>query len=685
MALRHTDEKFVVDNKSNATSKTTTKGSNSPYSVTTPENSQKPSSRDQAARTPGVQDVRSGKHAKTVQQTETPRDPEHEAKLALKSNARAKLHGKPSRDRSAAAKSPTADADRQESVVSNSSGPVVASESQLPGKTPSRRVSFADRITRKIPFVKDSSDTRGSSPLLGNSPTYTGGMSPDSEMRTPRSSRSQRSENRHEEVPDRKPKFKPIDSHLLDGARMVLPGTLSPLASPLSSSPPRTKGQVVKTTAKPKVVTIREVSDRSINRHQPAAKELQAIEARTISTAPGSPKGSALRDLPLRHFRSSEHLPSSEQKGVELPAISRELRRTSSVQIYPPKKVTPPIGSSVYSPEAESTTAYEGLQSAALSTSYQSSGSSSAAPISAHPGAPTQASSVYSPEGSLGPASSAYIIPLSPYTSILTPPPMQSSATPSPLHISTKTETHQTPIPAPVKTTAEQPKSDIAPTALSSLQTDFSHRPSTPPEVLTSATVSGPEPDVYPYAYSHSDTDTPISKLNPPATLNGSDDKETISPPTFSPPTVSSFSPFPSPSTSAFPQNINQAPPPPPNLVLFPPISNTSGPSTLAIPATIDISKDDLDRGIKSPWKKVFGAGIGMNLGSKKGHRRSRSENQLVGIKVGVVDARPRSSGQKRTGNEKKVKSSKGGDGGHGFMGSGRDGVWISRKNFMKT
>lgn len=90
-----------------------------------------------------------------------------------------------------------------------------------------------------------------------------------------------------------------------------------------------------------------------------------------------------------------------------------------------------------------------------------------------------------------------------------------------------------------------------------------------------------------------------------------------------------------------------------------------------------------------------------MNLGSgrMKGHRRSRSD-KVVGMTVGVLDARPRSSPNKRVASDSTTKKGKGvegvgtggaGGGGGGFMGSmggavgGRDGVWISRKNFMKT
>jgi len=84
----------------------------------------------------------------------------------------------------------------------------------------------------------------------------------------------------------------------------------------------------------------------------------------------------------------------------------------------------------------------------------------------------------------------------------------------------------------------------------------------------------------------------------------------------------------------------------------------------------------------------VFGNGIGISLGSHrgKGHRRSRSD-KVVGIQVGVVDARPRSSPNKRVASDSTTKKGKGVEGsarGGGLMG-GRDGVWISRKNFMKT
>ena len=81
-------------------------------------------------------------------------------------------------------------------------------------------------------------------------------------------------------------------------------------------------------------------------------------------------------------------------------------------------------------------------------------------------------------------------------------------------------------------------------------------------------------------------------------------------------------------------------------------------------------------------WKKVFGGG-----GSGNGHRKSKSSVKVLDVKgeerrgmsVGVVDfEKVGEKGRKR-------KKRREGNGEGGFTGVGKDGVWISRKNFVKT
>ena len=95
---------------------------------------------------------------------------------------------------------------------------------------------------------------------------------------------------------------------------------------------------------------------------------------------------------------------------------------------------------------------------------------------------------------------------------------------------------------------------------------------------------------------------------------------------------------------------------------------------------------DEKSGGRSSPWKKVFGplVGGGGGGGGGRGHRKSKSEKVVVvpagkGIGVGVWEGRK--MGKVRTREHVEGGAGPGGE----FMGVGRDGVWISRKNFVKT
>lgn len=760
IALRNTEEKFIVEPNSHITSPR--------YSFSPPETPNKALPREPATVKEGKRVDRSDKYVKASLSQNIYYNSEHDVKHTLKSNAMLKLQGRSSEDLHTTKEDFSIHSTHSTAggEISNSNQLNVPSDTSVSGKVVSRKISFAERtrsLTRKIPFVKETGESKQASLSMvdnkrvnGTSPNSSGARSPISDARSPRSSQSFRSDSRNGHVLEQKPrsnqrpKHNPVDSHLLDGAaRVIIPTdtTFSPLASPQSGSPPQITGHIIRSTStRPKIVTIREHSGGSVHRAPPALKELQANEVRAVNTAAGSLKKPVSKDLPLRYYRSQETLSPPGQEPSELHSTSKVLRRSTSVQVSPTKQFAPPTGSSIYSPEIQAPSVYPSArqQSNLQFSAYQSSGSSSPPPsMSVPPSTPPSAQpssavtngqslSLDSPDG----PPSSYIISLSPYTSIVSPPPAESSATPSPLHVRNKSisdnprtaptlppldlPTSSLDIPSspalnlPTTSTLDLPASDIAPTALSSINPSAailipSSRPSTPPHLLTSATVSGPEPDINPYDLARSDTNTPVPLHHVPSVsvLDYKDYKNAVSPATHTAPTVSSFSPFPSPRSatfSSFPHprqsplrtNTNTLPFAPAPLDVVP------GGAVVNHTLTLDAGgAAEMEKGLRSPWKKVFGSGIGMNLGSgrMKGHRRSRSD-KVVGMTVGVLDARPRSSPNKRVASDSTTKKGKGVEGvgtggaeggGGGFMGGmggaagGRDGVWISRKNFMKT
>lgn len=757
IALRNTEEKFIVEPNSHITSPR--------YSLSPPETPNKALPREPATVKEGKRVDRSDKYVKANLSQNIHHDSEQDVKHTLKSNAMLKLQGRSSEDLHTTTEDVSIHSTHSTAggEILNSNQLNVPSETSVSGKVVSRKISFAERtrsLTRKITFVKEAGEPKQASPstvynkrVNVSSPNSSGARSPISDARSPRSSHSVRSDSRNGHVLEQKPrsnqrpKHNPVDSHLLDGAaRVIIPTdtTFSPLASPQSGSPPQITGHIIRSTStRPKIVTIREHSGGSVHRAPPALKELQANEVRAVNTAAGSLKRPVSKDLPLRHYRSQETLSPPGQEPSELHSTSRVLRRSTSVQVSPTKQFAPPTGSSIYSPEIQAPSVYPSArqQSNPQFSAYRSSGSSSpppsmSVPPSALPSAQPssavtngQSLSLDSPDG----PPSSYIISLSPYTSIVSPPPAESSATPSPLHVRNKSisdnprtaptlppldlPTSSLDIPSspalnlPTTSTLDPPASDIAPTALSSINPSAailipSSRPSTPPHLLTSATVSGPEPDINPYDLARSDTDTPVPLHHVPSVSvhDYKDYKDAVSPATHTAPTVSSF---PSPRSTTFPSFPHPRQSPlrtnTSTLPISPaPLDVVPGGAVVNHTLTLDAGgAAEMEKGLRSPWKKVFGSGIGMNLGSgrMKGHRRSRSD-KVVGMTVGVLDARPRSSPNKRVASDSTTKKGKGvegvgtggaGGGGGGFMGSmggavgGRDGVWISRKNFMKT
>ena len=732
--MNTTQDKYFVEPKSDATS---------PRSSSPPQSPRKalPSALVKVEK--ATKADKPGKHIKLGLKYNMDHSFEQDVKDTLQANARLQLLRSSSNNTSkpngryAGQESPTAAAAAALYAYDTDSGkPTSISDVSTSVKIPSRKVSFAERtrsLTRKIPFVKESGDSKHSfrSPTdqkkgQGHSP---GARTSLSGARTPGSTHSVQSESRTENTPRFPP---PVNPHVLDGGRVVLPTeiTLSPLTSSKSGSPKQISGQYISSSKeRPKVVTI--TSDRNVKRTPPVLKDIQVRGNRISSTAPASPSRITSKDLPLRHYHSQEILSPPSQSANEVSKLTKVLRRVSSVRESSSNKFTPAAGSSVYSPEDQLSSAYPfgslqsnqpssvypaelqatkasvvypvELQSNPPSSTYISADQPSAElPASVVIGRQTESSSIYSPDG---PASSLYSLSLSPYTTNLSPAPAASSAAPSPLRIGTKlisAPPNSTPLglvylpqPAIPTTTFETPEpSDLEASDHISVTLNRSATPpepahaempdntsvalrkgtATPPETLVSATVSGPEPDINPYDVPRSNTTTPRSVLYPAISTPTVDDKEVISVTTIAAPLRPQFSPFPSPQVSTFAHTQPLAH----GRLASPSLLTPGG---LPVNFNRDFSQGEtssIDKTPRSPWKKVFGNGISMGLGSKgRGHRKSRS----AGVNLAVVDGRPESKGGLRRG----ASDGKSGAMENGFMGAGKEGVWISRKNFLKT
>ncbi|MCJ1399252.1 hypothetical protein MMC11_002454 [Xylographa trunciseda] len=680
VALQSTERRHSVEPKSSATSPR--------YSLSPPDSPRKP-----LPTAPATIDQVSNKirnNNATISDSEPFENPRSidDIQQTLKASARSQLQRTTSREISR--KSSRSNVIKQ-SPTSESSKPL------------SRRVSFSERtrsITRKIPFVRDSEDTKGNNdaPIQdykvgGHLSPYNGARSPMSDTQGSRSPRSERSVSRNESRPNDNAYQSSVHR---DSGRSA---TSVSLISSLTGSPKSTgdaPGSVQRLNsimARPKVVTINSSSSGNGNLVNPVLKNVQAREVRFSNTTPGSPTRPTTRDLPLRHYRSQESLPLAHTQSNVDSNISSLTKRAASVRESSSAKHSPnelpghlpePQFLSVRSAEKQ-----HSRQPSSIQEIQEEDVELPAEPVSAElPGGVTPSSSRYSPDG---PTSSKYSLSLSPYINgtALSPVPAHSSAAPSPLHIATKSKHDTTKNaldnPEPVTETPREapqttpdasvlavkdpayllPRSAIPLTAFSSTiaPSNSLPRPDTPPQALTSATVSGPEPDINPYDISRSSTPLTISTAKPPTIVRAAEQDPVLQPAVANAASKTTFSPFPSsrPTTATSrPQMLyNNFPSPPPTT-----------PRALAIVSTRDFANEPQtgDQGSKSPWKKVFGLGIGKGIGSMgRGHKKNRSE-------VNIGSDRPRTSDGKKH---------RGGD--DGFLGTGKEGVWISRKNFLKT
>lgn len=624
-----------------------------------------------------------------------------ELQKALKANARSKMQRTSSRD---IARTPS------QSNINKSS----STEESLNSLKPlSRKVSFSERtrsLTRKFPFMKDFEDVRTTNDLRAEHRSTDRHLSPESGIRTPmsntqspRSPQSERSVSGTAGGSTARSSQRSFEPHLVNSRGSTSPSNRNAHLSTSTRSNSAGSGSIQRLNsimARPKVVTISSSSSGTGSPSHPVLKSIQAREVRFCNTAPDSPVKSAPKDLPLRHYKSYESLPAIDGQDTIDSMITSLAARPTSARDSSSTKNASARGSlgGVLEDKSSTTAPVSGLHSREPSSIQQQDSETPAQlpPTSAElAGNQTQASSVYSPDG---PISTPYSFSLSPYTTLLSPVPAQSSAAPSPLRVAAKAPfervapTSEAPMAsveeqktapkdpaseAPIAITEEQasvpndpayiPISTIPMTAYTSTIVPGNTPPRSPSplEVLTSATVSGPEPDINPYDISRSDATTPLSTKITSTAAPAAEKVPVHQARPVTPLSRPTFSPFPSPrplTASSRSQTLH-------NGFASPPLST---PGTLAIVSTHAYTNNDAlatDKGSRSPWKKVFGHGIGKSIGSMgRGHKKNRSD-------AGTGSEPPMMASEAK----------KGRAGDDGFMGAGKEGVWISRKNFLRT
>lgn len=292
----------------------------------------------------------------------------------------------------------------------------------------------------------------------------------------------------------------------------------------------------------------------------------------------------------------------------------------------------------------------------------------------------------------------------------LSPPPDSSSAAPSPLNV-TQTKRSLTPQPANVLksskasiveipssesvSTATSPSHNATPPAISHSRSSIPQSKSTPNLAITQLSPSD-EP-VSAAKYNTSATNNTPIYLNPVSSTALIDFLASTPPPT--PPGRRAHSPAKVANKEKHGANDKHTGP----FSIFPSSFRPSSPGGRAL-ASLNIPRDGQKttpapgatsaspNENKKGFKKFFGGG-----GSKKAKGAKQDAVEGLGL---VIPEHERYRTKKRTGmkghkkggskDEVEVKVKKEGangeeGGGGGFMGVGKDGVWISKKNFLKT
>lgn len=421
----------------------------------------------------------------------------------------------------------------------------------------------------------------------------------------------------------------------------------------------------------------------------PLLQEARPQKNFTSKTRPPSPETSPVRDLPLRHYRSHEQMPTS---GVSL------TKGGPSVVADPFTSQAPPIQPL---PDIKAGHGVSSLKAASLPAAPQSSvTSSSDLPVPVLGGETLAANNVIQLSNSsrgMPPVLDTVSNPKEgskPPLSLRSESPAVKGVGPTNTAVvSAKTDHLEAPKSAPPQLSPGSPSPDLS--SSMNYKTSATHNvpffsnPNSSAALIEFLAAAPPPTPPEPQAQSQSDkiSDAPMTNqqskhlghdVEPAAAapsssgLQGAGTQPThglssASPPTSAPPPPSTLVP---PPTSAPPP---PHPLPPPALVLPP----TSAPPS----ATVEKA---------SKWKKMFGV-----RGTSK-PKNSKTEPEVVIVGKGEwykIDRKKKQKGQSSTqageqdvsGNTRLTDHKPTTTIGTGIMGTGKDAVWISGKNFLKS
>lgn len=414
----------------------------------------------------------------------------------------------------------------------------------------------------------------------------------------------------------------------------------------------------------------------------------------TSQLPPLTPPRNPARDLPLRHYRSQENLRSKDLRAARQDDAKASHKRSSSLY----QRGTPAL-SSVTSPPLPTALSPAPAHSSATPSSLHIVSLPPKSEIkSSNPSEPFKPSVVSGPPP----------VELPDTSKVVTSPLVVTDRS---LDVQTSNDAIINPAEKKISTSSET--KDIAPNATKSGEAN-SQNSKTPQttKYKTSATNNAP----FYLNPASSDALLEFLKSSPPPSPPNPNKSQTFpsTNPSNSPPTQRDYlseplsiptppPPPPGPPPPAEPLHPPGPPPSPGPVPRPPPVTfDPEGPKIIPTPPVTEK---------KSGWKRMFGVGSSNTSNPKKGKlgkgpliigepqplvvektdkkekTKSRSRRNTDVLEIGSKNHRKSHSGGHKSdvdgGDQSKKKSGKEAEGGP--IGVGKDGVWISRKNFLKT
>ncbi|KAL8740232.1 MAG: hypothetical protein Q9190_007041 [Brigantiaea leucoxantha] len=399
----------------------------------------------------------------------------------------------------------------------------------------------------------------------------------------------------------------------------------------------------------------------SVNTQHPLLREARHAKFATTTASQGTPGKNLSQDLPLRHYHSQDNFHTSSFGLRQRDALPP--KRTSSLFYAPPSQSSPPIASSTSSP-------LNGLDKLSPAPA---NASATPSPLNVTSSRPGTSATFREPQGSVEPALQSTASDRESGSSEgATPPPISRGAR-SPTPTATRLETTNL---SPINRSSAFGSPRVMSPASPSSQAASSTLPTESPKYKTSATNNVP------------------FYLNPASSAALIDFLASTSPPSSPHPGRSQTMPN-ATDTDLYRnyrvENSSAAVPSGPGGVPMLPLNMAQA---RAIPVTSQTNEK------KSGWKKMFRGGKKAKAAGAATWDPKKAPKQKKEKKVKKGCSTEEDAGSSMNGHARgmSVGSASTGMGGgmqrahtegsaskQSFLGMGNDGVWISRKNFLKT